>query len=358
MHVLKSTAAGSLALLFFAGCGGGREQAPAAAGDPPVRVVVATAAKVRVPSEVQAAGAVLPLVRVSPGTKILGRVERVLVDAGEKVARGQLLARLESRDLEAAVAMAQAGVESADAALENARAQRDRMLGLTERGSATAKNLEDASAAFRMAQAGLAQAQAGLAAAKVMLSYAEIRSPLAGWVVERRIEAGDMASPGAPLFTLEDLSKVKVEVQVAEADIEGLLPGAPAVVETLGRRAPATIDAVVPAGEAASRTFTVRLLLENPDGALKSGMFARAAFPRGEEELLLVPETAIVTRGQLEGVFVAGDDGKARLRWLRTGRRSDGRAAVISGLEPGERYLVAPPTGLVDGAAIAPEVGG
>ena len=174
---------------------------------------------------------------------------------------------------------------------------------------------------------------------------------LAGWVVARRIEAGDMARPGEPLFTLEDLSRVKVNVRVPEAAVVGLAAGAAARVEVLGREVAATVDRVVPAGDAATRTFSVKLVLDNPDGAFKSGMFARASFARGERSALRVGAEALVRRGQLEGLFIAGEDGRVHLRWVKTGETSAKRVEVLSGLAAGERYLPSPPPGLIDGAA-------
>lgn len=357
MTILKSSLT-VLALMLLAGalaaCGGGEstaaERAPATAAAP-VDVEIATASLETIPLRTRVTGSLEPLRSVSPGTKILGRIDRVAVTEGDRVDRGALLARLESRDLEAAVAQAEAAVRMAEAQLENARVQHQRMVDLHGRKSVTDKNLEDATAGFRVAEAGLDQAGANLAAAKVMLGYAEIRSPVAGWVVEKRVEAGDMATPGMPLFTVEDLSKVKVVVQVPEAEVGGLAEGASARVEVLGRDYDATIDRIVPAGDPASRTFAVKLLLDNPQGALKSGMFARASFAHGEQQTLRVPETALVQRGQLEGLFLATDDGLLRLRWVKTGRRDGGRVEILSGLEPGERFVVAPSPGLADGAS-------
>jgi RND family efflux transporter MFP subunit len=293
-----------------------------------------------------------PIRRVEPGTKILGRIDQVLVREGERVERGQLLARLESRDLQAAVAQAEAAVAMAAAELHNARVQHRRMVDLHGRGSVTDKNLEDAVAAFEVRRASQDQAEANLAAARVPLSYAEIRSPLAGWVVEKHVEAGDMAAPGVPFFAIEDLSRVRVAVQVPEAEVVDLAEGAAATVEILGREQQAEIDRIVPAGDPRSRTFAVQLLLDNPDGNLKSGMFARVGFAGGERQALRVPATAVVERGQLTGLFVVDEGRAARLRWIKTGRRDEGEVEVLSGLQPGESYVLEPPPGLTDGAAV------
>lgn len=334
-------------------CGG--EPPPAApAQRAPVVVEIATAALEPVASFTRATGTAEPWRRVGPGTKLMGRIESVGVREGQRVDAGDTLAELESRDLEAAVEQARAALVMARARLENADIHHRRMIDLHERGSVTDKALEDATAAFRVAEAGVEQAEASLTAAGVTLTYTRIVAPLAGWVTEKRVEAGDMASPGMPLFTLEDLSRMKVSLNVPESDVPGVEPGDPVTVsiDVLDRSFDGEVDRVVPSADRGSRTFEVQVIVDNPDGALKSGMFVRARFPRGEHQALRLPESAVVSRGQLDGVFVVDEDGVARLRWIRLGRRSDGRVEVLSGLETGERYLVAPPLQVADGTPV------
>ncbi len=347
----------ALAAAFATACGRSEPPAVERAEAAPVAVTTRTAEYRRVSEPVRATASVEPSRRVMPGTKILGRVDAVPVSEGQAVKAGQLLAAIESRDLEAAVRQAQAGVDAAQAQLENARAQHERMVALQARGSATTKNLEDATAGFRMAEAGVEQAQANLAAARVTLGYARVVSPIDGWLVAKQIEVGDMVSPGRPLFTVEDLDPVKVVAEVPEAEVTGLAPGDPATVEVTaaGFRQTGSIARIMPAGDAHSRTFRCEIDLPNPEGRLKSGMFARVAFERSAaasvREALLVPAGALVQRGQLEGVYVV-EDGHARLRWIRTGARQEGEVEVLSGLAPGDHYVVEPPAGLADGAPV------
>ncbi len=342
--------------LVLAGCGGPSHEAADRPGDDlaPVRVETAVAALEQVPVIVEATGSVEPWKRISPGTKIMGRVDEVLVEEGDRVHRGQVLARLERRDLDAAVRQAEAAVAMAKANLANMEAQYHRIVALHEKGSATQKNLEDVTAGYTVAQAALQQAEANLNAAKVMLSYAEIVSPIDGWVVRKMTEVGDMAAPGMPMFVVEDLSRVKVTAQVPESDVTGLAPGQQARVriDVLDLDEVADIWRVVPAGDPRSRTFAVQVVLKNPRGAIKSNMFARVSFDRGLRETLLVPGTAIVRRGQLRGVFVVDAENRARLRWVKLGREIDGRIEVLSGLEAGDRYVVAPPPGFTDGTPV------
>jgi len=346
---------GTAALLMLAALGCGGDPAPPPPAErTPVTVATRTAESDDVPQVVQATGSVRPWARVSPGTKILGRVDAVTVREGDRVRRGQVLARLERRDLEAAVEQARAAVTMAEAQLDQAGAQHDRMQDLHGRGSVTDKNLEDAVAGFRVAEAALQQARANLAASEVTLGYAEIRSPVAGFVTERHVEAGDMAAPGLPLLVVEDLARVKVVLTVPETEVVGLAAGDPArvTVDVLQASWDAEIDRINPSGDPASRTFEVELVLDNDDGRLKSGMFARASFSRGVRPGLLVPASAVVSRGALTGLFVLDREGRARLRWIRTGKVVDDLVEVLSGLEPGERYVVAPPLALADGTPV------
>jgi RND family efflux transporter MFP subunit len=334
-------------------CGGTPPAAPAEqAAAAPVSAPVLPAEPVEIPVVAEASGSVDPWQRVSPATKIMGRVSELSLEAGDRVRSGQVIARIESADLEAAVAQARAAVTMAEATLENAAAHHARMEALHAQRSVTDKNLEDAIAGHRVAEANVEVTRANLAAAEVMLGYAEVRSPIAGWVTAKMIEAGDMAAPGHPMVVIEDLSRVKVRVSVAESVVATLAVGDPADVTILGQTRVATIDRILPAGDPATRTFTVEMVLDNPDGAIKAGMFARAAFTTGTRSALLVPQGAVVERGQLSGVFVIDDNGRASLRWIKLGGRHGDSSEVLSGLQAGERYVSAPPSDLYDGATV------
>ncbi|UCF68217.1 MAG: efflux RND transporter periplasmic adaptor subunit, partial [Acidobacteriota bacterium] len=172
---------------------------------------------ISMPDTVSHSGFVRAWARVELASKIMGRIERLSVREGDRVERGQRLVVLEQRDLQAAVSQAQAAVAMARAQLDNASVQHRRMESLHQRGSVTDKNLEDAQAAHRVALAALEQAEANLAATEVQLGYAQLESPISGWIVARHRERGDVATPGSPLLTIEDLSRVKIVLDVAES---------------------------------------------------------------------------------------------------------------------------------------------
>ncbi len=336
-----------------AGCGHDEARHPRQTG-PAVEVAVVTAAEEPWPGGPTFSGTVEPLRRAELATVLMGRVDAVLHDAGDTVARDALLARGESREVAARLAQAESAVAAARAAERNAAATRDRIERLHARQAATQQHLDDARAGHEAAQAGLGAAEEGVAAARMYVSYAEVRAPFAGVVVERHVEAGDTAAPGMPLFTLEDLSRVKIEAQVPETVAGGLAPGDPVEVEvpSAGGARAGEIAEVLPAADPDSRTFTVRVLLGNADRALRSGTFARLRISGAATPVLAVPESAVLERGALRGVFVVGTEGLARVRWVTLGERRDGRVAVLTGLSPGERVVAEPPLALQDGSPV------
>jgi RND family efflux transporter MFP subunit len=339
----------------MAGCGGDRKAHPAAQdSSPTVAAQTAVAEWSSLFVRLDVTGSAAPYRRVSPGTKLLGRIIRVPVQEGDRVTKGQVLAELESRDLAAGVDQAKAALAMAKANRSNARAQFDRMADLHARGSVTDKNLEDAEAGIRVADAAVAQAMAAQEAAEVTFSYAAVRSPLTGWVTKRMVEAGDMAAPGQPMFVLEDLSKIKVNLQVPERHVVGIskTSAVEIVFDVLEESFDAVVDNVVPSADSTSRTYQVQVILDNRSGVIKAGMFARATFEGEPRQALVVQASSVISRGQLTGLFILNDADVARLRWVRTGPVSERGIEILSGLNAGERYVSDPPPALVDGARV------
>ena len=181
-----------------------------------------------------------------------------------------------------------------------------------------------------------------------------------------------MATPGAPLFTVEQQDPMKVTVEVSEQDLIYIQVDKPVLVEIDALRAkgpsgpigtppggksatPAArmgdVEAVIPSADPGTRTFQARVVLPNPDMEIRSGMFATVRFPMGERSGILVPMGAVVQRGQLQGVFVISE-GRARLRWVRLGKSFGERIEVISGLGPGEQVAVSGLDRLIDGVQV------
>ncbi len=279
---------------------------------------------------------------------------KILKREGQRVRQGETLARVESGDVAARVAQAEAAVVGAQAAETNARLMRDRLERLVAKQAASPKSLEDSVAGYDAARANLHAAEEGVRAARVMLGYGEVLAPFDGVIEQRLVEEGDTASPGMPMFIVVDTAHMKLEAALPESSARGLAQGSPVAVTvdgSDGTSRDATLAEILPASDPTTRTVTARVLLDNADGALRPGMFARVRFPGDGPAIVSIPATAIVRRGPLTGVFVI-DDNVANLRWITLGASLNGRVEAASGLATGERIVTAPTGELADGRRV------
>jgi RND family efflux transporter MFP subunit len=261
------------------------------------------------------------------------------VREGEMVRKGQTLVVLDSRDLRANLARA-------EAEYDNARTQLARMQRLYQEESVAKQELDNATRAYKVAEAGRR-------AAAVQLSYTVIKAPFDGLVTEKYIEVGELASPGRPLVKIEDPRRLRLEATVSEGDVKAVAVGdkVSVVIDALGDQPlTGTVAQVLPAGDPATHTFLVKVDLPPTAGA-KSGMFGRMRLAKGVSQTLAVPQSALIERGQLTGVYVVGEDGIAHLRWVKVGRASGGYVEVLSGVNAGERIVTNAGLG-VDGARV------
>jgi RND family efflux transporter MFP subunit len=195
-----------------------------------------------------------------------------------------------------------------------------------------------------MARAGQAQANAALAQAQTSLGYTRIRAPFAGVVTEKKADPGTLASPGMSIFTIEDTHSYRLEVTVDEGDIRLVHVGqaAPVTIDALGNiQLSGKVVQIVPAADPASRSFLVKIGLP-ADARLRSGLFGRAQFARGERPALLIPRTSLVERGQLQGVYLLDANQIAGLRYVTLGKSAGEKVEVLSGLQDGDRLVAAP----------------
>lgn len=274
-------------------------------------------------------------------SRILARITRITVRAGDNVSKGQLLLELERSDLESRLQQANERVRAASARLREARQNLDRAKQLQEQNLVADAVLDEARANHDALTAELASARQAVREAEVAISFTEIRSPIDGRVVERFAEPGDTASPGAKLLALYNPTSLRIEAAVRESLALPLNLGQELEVEipALQSRLQARIEELVPAADPGSRSFTVKARIEY-SGQILPGMYARMLVPAGTQSLLLVPRDRVVKYGQLNIVWVK-NDGYVDRRFIRTGREVDpDLLEVISGLEEQERILL------------------
>ncbi len=346
----------------------------------PVQVQAVAVATADWANTYEATGTVRARTAAALSSKVMGYVREVRVQAGDRVRAGQLLVVLDARDVEANSRRAQAGYEEARGAgpeLENSVAAAKASLDLAE---ATFRRMQDlyskksisdqefdeatarvkaARAAHEMAMARRAQLTARIAQADeerrlsdVMRSYTRIEAPFAGLITVRSVEPGALATPGAPLLTVEREGSYRLEVSVEESRLPLIRVGQPVSVslDALGRSMEARVSEIIPSVDAAARAYVVKIDL--PAAPLvRSGLFGRAAFQLGTRKARSVPVAAVVERGQLQSVMVV-EEGMVRTRLVTLGERRASAVEVLSGLADGEKVVAPLPSSLADGARV------
>jgi membrane fusion protein, multidrug efflux system len=367
-------------LLTLTACGQKEEHRAAAAPPPPVAVTVVAAAPAEWPGYYEAVGSVRARSTAVLQSKVMGYVREVSVNVGDTVRAGQTLAVIDSRDLDAQWRQAQAALGEARAAqpeVDSAIAQAKAQLGLTEvtfrrlkdlfeKKSISNQEYDEAQARMRVAQAGydmalarrqqllskVRQAEEAVNAAAVMRGYTDIQAPFAGVVIEKRIEPGNLAAPGAPLVTIERAGGYRLEVAVEETRLSGVRVG-----QTVGVRLDAfpqdlsgRVSEIVPAIDSAARAFTVKIDLPAVAN-LRSGLFGRARFAELPRQVLVIPAGAVRQQGQVQSVFVA-EAGQARGRLVSLGTRRGDQVEALSGITAGDKIVCPIPDALADGARV------
>lgn len=273
-------------------------------------------------------GTVASAARAQISARLSAHVEQVFATAGQTVTNGQILARLDDRDLREQLA-------AADAQRVQAETEWKRAVALFEKQAATEQMKTTAESGFRAAAAQVERL-------KVMLSWAEVRSPIAGTVTDRQIDAGDLANPGQVLLSIYDPAQLRLEANVP-ARLVGRLKLGDEVEVTLENPARATkgrVEEIVSEADSISRTQKVKVRLAGAEG-LRPGQFGRLWITDAERPATFIPSSAIFCMGQLEFVQVARD-GRAERRLVRTGRAAGDSVELLSGIQAGEKILVHP----------------
>lgn len=319
------------------GCG--REHPPAAETSPPLAVRVAPVTKKEQAAGEEVVGTVRPRLQAVIEAKVSGRIETLAVTPGQKVKTGDLLAQLDAREIQARLDQARAVREQAARELERARKLFEQKI--------TSQAEFDAVEARERVAAGAARE------AEMALGYLKIVAPFDGVVTRKLADVGDLAAPGKPIVEMEDPAALRFEAGVPEALIGGIkIAGKlPVRVGSLTGDLHGTVVEIAPVADAASRTYLVKLDLP-PMHALRSGQFGRVIVPAGNANSIWVPAPAVITRGQMEIVFVAVKE-RAQLRLVRTGKRTASEVELLAGISAGENVVIEGAEQLRDGQAIA-----
>lgn len=279
---------------------------------------------------------------VQIGFSIPGTVSGVLVNEGQMVQAGQLLASIDPTDYDNALLIASAGLEQAEDMFT-------RLNGLYEKGSLPAKDYIDI-------KSKLAQARANKNMALKRVKDAKLYAPMSGIITAKLIEKGAMAAPGAPAFTIINTSKVYAKVSVPESEIGKITKGQVANVSiaTISQQLTGKISIINPMADPVTKSYAVKIQLTNGQGKIMPGMIADAEISTGQSVgTITVPATAVIRDADdITYVFVTEGDNKVVRKRISAGGLKGDDVVISDGLQSGDRVVVSGQTKLKDGAAI------
>jgi RND family efflux transporter MFP subunit len=276
--------------------------------------------------------------RASIEAKVSGRIEQMLVSPGQTVKAGELLARLDAREI-------QARLDQALALRERYGRDTERLRRLLAEKAVSQQEFENMESRHRVAAASVTEAE-------TMLGYTKVVAPFAGVITRKLADVGDLAAPGRALVEIDDPAALRLEADVPESLIKNVAQGAKLRVRPSADESPveAMVGEIAPVADPSTRTFNVKLDLPAGTG-LRAGQFARLAVPVGESKALRVPAAAVIQRGQMELVFVAANQ-HGQLRLVKSGKRIGDETEIVSGISAGEQVVVEGAATLRDGQAV------
>ena len=278
---------------------------------------------VEIPANYVTSGTVTSDHRVSINSRISGYIRKLSVREGDKVKQGQVLVRVDPVNANQALVQAQAD-------LSNAKAELKRYEELFRAHAETQQQLDRVRLRYKVAKSQVEQA-------RNQLSYAEVRSPVDGVVVEKRLSKGDLASPGAAILILEDPTSLLVETHVSEQFVSGIHAGDKVEIEisSLRRTFPGVVRQVVQAADAISHQFLIKIALQSYRD-VHPGMYAQVGFSVGSRTALMIPNEAIIQRAGLNGIYIIDGKDIARYRQIRIGQTKGDSVEVLAGLHDGD----------------------
>ena len=306
----------------------------------PAEQSIGVVRQVRRPRLESAVGTIRAVYESIVASKILARVEEVRVKAGQDVKQGDILVILDKADLKSRIEQALSSETSAKAKFDQAELEFGRAQRLRSRESITQSEFDLASTTLKSAKADLERARQAAEEARIVESYATVRAPMSGRVIDKKVNAGDTVVPGQTLVAMYDPTHMQMVVTVRESLALRLKLGqlVPARLDSLGYECLAKVSEIVPEAQAESRSFQVKVTGACPPNVI-SGMFGRIFIPLDDEDVLIVPESAVRRIGQLEQVDVVEGNSISR-RSVQLGRRLDDGFEVLSGLKEGEKVVL------------------
>lgn len=262
------------------------------------------------------------------------RISRLLVDVGDRVKAGQIVAEMDNSSL-----------AQLKAQYENNKAQFERTDELYKFGGESKANWEAIKTAYEVSKFSYEN----------MLENTTLRSPITGVITARNYDNGDMVG-GLPIFVVQRINPVKIMINVSESLYTNLKRGMPVEVEfdaLPNQKFTAKVSRITPSVDASTRTFPVELAMVNDHEIVKPGMYARATLNYGTRESVVVPDQAVVKlMGSGDRFVYVYENGKVKYQKVELGRRFDNKYEILSGLASGAQVVIAGQSALKDGIEV------
>jgi RND family efflux transporter MFP subunit len=330
-----------------------------AAGAAPVKVFKVI--RQRISEKLLYTGTIEAWQKINITPDVGGKIDRINVNEGDRVSKGQVLAELDTQAIRLQLEQAEAAWAVAQANFNNAKTNWERMERLYKENAVSEQQYEQVKLAFDSAKAQLNQAQAAVNLAKHSLNVSIMKAPFSGVIASKNADVGDVINPlmggfspgsGGGVLTLVDFSRIKIRVEISGADIPLVRKGQEAIlrVPTIpGREFRGTVQVVNVAADPQTKKFGIEVAVDNPDLVLRPGTFGEIILEiQTHEKALVVPQKAILEN---KHVFIARD-GQAVKREVVLGLQNSSLVEIQNGVEEGDLVIAEGNFGLEDGAPI------
>lgn len=293
---------------------------------------------------------------------IMGKVTSLAVQEGDKVTKGQLLLTIDAQDTAQKALEASAGIQAAQKAADAAA----QSMKMADRTYQRYKNLYDekvitkqefdqystqknvAMLEYQRTQAGVQQARAGLSEVRVYQSYARVAAPISGIITQKNIDFGSTAVQGQPLLTIESPSNMEIVANIDESYLHKVKVGQTVELKIAEKNLKRKITKIVPSVDPSTRTFKAKIDI----AGLTGGQFAQINIPVSKKEAILLPQAAVVQKGELTGVYVVDENKIISYRLVKTGKTFENKIEILSGLSDGEKVITGGVEKAVDGGKV------
>jgi RND family efflux transporter MFP subunit len=286
-----------------------------------------------------------------------GYLKRWTRDIGASVEKGELLAEIESPEIDQQLSQAIAARQQTAASLALARSTTERWEALRKRDVVSQQELDEKRSAAAQASANLAAADANVERLRQMQGFTRVTAPFSGVITRRAVDTGDLIdSGGKTLFVLTQMDPLRVYINVPQSYAQLVKPGQKVVVtqaELRGKTFSGEVARTAGSIDSASRTMQVEVRLANRDGALMPGALVQVALPLPAGTGLTAPTNVLLFRGEGTRVAVVDAQGKVQLRPVTLGRNFGEAIEIVDGIGPRDRLVLNPSDSLADGDAVA-----